>query len=98
MKLVGVNHVGVSLDFYEGMSSIMSNSEADKVYNEQITDGRWKKETYLEPSWNYPQGLSLPEEFLNLTKRLLERGYGQQDIKLIMGENFIRVFKNVWCE
>lgn len=98
VKLVGVNHVGVSLDFYEGMSSIMSNSEADKVYNEQITDGRWKKETYLEPPWNYPQGLSLPEEFLNLTKRLLERGYGQQDIKLIMGENFIRVFKNVWCE
>lgn len=49
MNLVGVNHVTVSLDFYEGISSIMNDTEAVKVYNQQISDGRWKKETYPEP-------------------------------------------------
>lgn len=96
VDLVGINHVAISLDFYEGMSSIMNDSEANQVYNQQLSDGRWKKETYPEPPWNYPNGLTLPDEFPNLTKILLERGYDEEDIRLIMGENFIRVFKDVW--
>src|SRR5690625_232194 len=96
VNLVGIDHVAISLDFYEGMSSITSDTEANLMYKQQILDGRWKKETYPKPPRNYPQGLSLPEEFPNLTKALLERGYSQHDIKLIMGANFIRVFKNVW--
>lgn len=96
VDLVGVEHVAVSLDFYEGMSSVADDYEAKKIYNEQITDGRWKNETYPEPPWHYPQGLSLPEEFPNLTKRLIERGYSESDLGLIMGENFIRVYKEVW--
>lgn len=96
VNLVGVNHVAVSLDFYEGMSSIMDDSEAIKLYKQNIADGMWKQETYPKPPWNYPNGLSLPEEFPNLTKRLLERGYSEQDVRKIMGENFVRVFKSVW--
>lgn len=96
VNLVGINHVAISLDFYEGMSSIVSDSMAFKLYNKQTSDGRWKKETYPLPPWNYPKGLSLPEEFPNLTKRLFERGYSEADVKLILGENFIRVYNEVW--
>ncbi len=96
VKLAGVEHVAISVDFFHGMSSLISDSEAIKFYEQRLTDGKWKKETYQTPPWHYPEGLSLPEEFPNLTKRLLERGYSRQDINLIMGENFIRVFKNVW--
>lgn len=96
VDLVGISHVAVSLDFYEGMSSIMDDAEANRTYSQLISDGRWKKSTYPEPPWHYPNGLTLPEEFPNLTNKLLERGYGEQDIRLIMGENFIRVFKDVW--
>jgi membrane dipeptidase len=40
-----------------------------------------------------PKELNGVEDFPLITKALLERGYSKKDIKKIMGENFIRVFK-----
>lgn len=40
-----------------------------------------------------PQGLDDVAQMPNITKTLLERGYSKKDIKKILGENFIRVFK-----
>ncbi len=40
-----------------------------------------------------PLSLTNVSEFPNITKGLLERGYRRKDIKKILGENFIRVFK-----
>jgi membrane dipeptidase len=31
-----------------------------------------------------------------ITEALLRRGYSEQDVKKIMGENFLRVFEKVW--
>jgi len=39
-----------------------------------------------------PQGLDDVADFPNITKALLERGYGKAAIKKILGGNFIRVF------
>lgn len=40
-----------------------------------------------------PVSLTNVSEFPNITKGLAERGYSKKDIKKILGENFIRVFK-----
>ena len=32
----------------------------------------------------------------NLTAGLLARGYGDADVRKIMGENWLRVFRQVW--
>jgi membrane dipeptidase len=40
-----------------------------------------------------PRGMDDVAAFPNITKALLERGYSKKDIKKILGENFLRVFK-----
>lgn len=41
-----------------------------------------------------PQQLDDVSDFPNITRALLERGYSQSDIRKILGENFIRVFRD----
>lgn len=43
-----------------------------------------------------PEGLENISKFPNLTLGLLKRGYQENEIKKILGENFKRVFKKVW--
>jgi len=40
-----------------------------------------------------PKGLDDVAQMPNITKALMERGYSKKDIKKILGDNFIRVFK-----
>jgi membrane dipeptidase len=42
-----------------------------------------------------PPGLEDVSEFPNLTRGLLKRGYSEQDIKKILGENLLRVWRQV---
>ncbi len=39
------------------------------------------------------QGLDGVADMPNITKALLERGYSKKEIKKILGENFLRIFK-----
>lgn len=56
---------------------------------------------YVGLGSDYDGGISPPYELYDvttypvITKRLFERGYSQEDIKKIMGLNFLRVFKKV---
>jgi membrane dipeptidase len=40
-----------------------------------------------------PQELDDVSDFPLITKGLMERGYSKKDIKKILGENFLRIFK-----
>jgi membrane dipeptidase len=42
-----------------------------------------------------PLGLEGVDKIPNITEELLDRGYEEKDIKKILGENFLRVFKEV---
>jgi len=44
---------------------------------------------------NVPQGLEDVSKMPNLTAALLKRGYKEDDIKKIMGENYLRVVRDV---
>jgi membrane dipeptidase len=44
----------------------------------------------------YPEGLSRYTELENLTRGLVERGYTDEEVRLIMGGNLLRVFETVW--
>ena len=41
-------------------------------------------------------GLNGPLECVNLAKALLARGYSKVDARKILGENFLRLFGEVW--
>lgn len=43
-------------------------------------------------SLSYPVGLEGMDGLPNLTRALLERGWSDEDVKKVLGENFLRVF------
>jgi membrane dipeptidase len=87
--LVGVAHVGIGVDY-----TTRDLPMAD--YEQLITSGAWTRESYPPPPWHYPSGLDDGSGLPNLTKRLLERGFSEQDVRGILGENWLRVFDAVW--
>jgi membrane dipeptidase len=54
--------------------------------------GRGPVDTY-DP---YPEGVHRHTELETLTRGLVARGYDDGEIRGILGENFLRVFEQVW--
>lgn len=98
VQLVGPDHAGLALDYYEGMASVATAEQAQAAYERHIASGTWTPESYPAPPWYYPAGLELPSGFPNLTKALVARGYSDEDIEKILGGNFLRIFRQVWRE
>ncbi len=96
VDLVGVDHVGLGIDYYEGMAGVASDEEAQKIYDGLVASGAWKPDTYPPPPWYYPLGMRRPEELPNFTAALVKGGFSDDDIKKVLGLNFLRVFKEVW--
>ena len=84
--LVGIEHVGLGPDFSEFAIRI-SQWSGMRGNMEGLQYG--DKENYFHPElrdWTH---------FPNITRCLLKRGYSGADIAKVMGENFLRVYKNV---
>ena len=89
--LVGPGHVGIGLDY-------TSRNPPMAEYEQLIADGQWSRESYPPPPWHYPAGLDDASGLPNLTQRLLQRGFSEQDVRGILGENWLRVFGAVWAD
>ncbi len=44
----------------------------------------------------HPRGIESVTGFPNFTRGLLARGYPEADVRKIMGENWLRLFREVW--
>jgi membrane dipeptidase len=106
VRLVGVDHVGLGLDIAEEYyysaedilrkrrllptltSSILQNAE-----DEFLRSGKPKvrHDALYVPPW-----LQRMSDFPIIVKGLKDAGYSEQDIDKILGENFLRVFEEVW--
>ena len=65
-------------------------------YQQRIRDGYWRREEYPPPPYYYPAGIETPRTLARLTTRLAERGFGAEDIRKVLGLNWLRVFRTVW--
>jgi membrane dipeptidase len=87
-ELVGPHHVGIGLDFvYYG----------DQMYRKFLANPeRYPAEGYSpdREDWRYVSPESLPQ----VTEVLLKRRYSEDDIRGILGQNFLRVARQVWKE
>jgi membrane dipeptidase len=101
---VGVEHVGVGLDLaerhYRTADTILEERRmlpgitskfVEEVEDEFIKSGREK----LSFAELYMPWLSRMSQMPMITQALLEGGYSEQDVKKILGENFLRVFERV---
>jgi membrane dipeptidase len=86
-NLVGAKHVGFGSD-------VDFNSTLDRMaYISQYPENVDKSYiTALDKDWGYGWLRYMP----NITKGLVARGYSDQEVKGIIGENFHRLFKKVW--
>ncbi|TDE13995.1 dipeptidase [Jiangella asiatica] len=87
--LVGIEHVALGLDY-------TIRDAPRELYDQYVRDGMWSADTYPPPPWSFPSGLDTAAEFPKLTERLLERGFGEADVRAVLGENWLRVFGTVW--
>ena len=78
--VAGIEHVGVGPDFVSDIFADLYPADVD-----MRSDG-------LDPLARVP-GLYAPRHLPRLTIALLERGFSERDVKLILGENFLRVFR-----
>ncbi len=88
-ELVGSAHVGIGLDY-------TTRNPPMAEYEQLVADGHWSPENYPPPPWHYPDGLEDASGLPKLTQRLVDRGFGDQDVRGILGENWLRVFDAVW--
>jgi membrane dipeptidase len=96
VKLVGIDHISVGIDYFEGQVGTASDEEAWAIYKGEVDKGIWNSKVYSPPPLLFPKGIEMPEKLGNLTAGLLNRGYSEEDVKKIMGLNLVRVFKEVW--
>lgn len=88
---VGWQHAGVGTDHPMQMTRKLSETQLGPLYAQmgfRPEDGiQGKQETLI----GYEDGRDMP----NITRGLVKRGYSDEQIKGILGENFMRVFEQV---
>ncbi|NYS80097.1 MULTISPECIES: dipeptidase [Halomonadaceae] len=88
MNIVGEDAIGIGTDFTQGHGQeFFEWLTHDKGYARRLTDfGKIIN----------PKGIRTIGEFPNLTEALLKRGMSEAQVRKIMGENWVRVLKDVW--
>ena len=84
VNLIGPEHVGF------GMDSVLHVHKPGSTF---------KRNRDYWPESQYPDGGSgyiSPEDLPRLTQALLDRGYGEDAVRAILGGNFLRVASQVW--
>jgi membrane dipeptidase len=88
VNLVGEDTVGIGTDFTQGFSvDFFDWLTHDK--------GRYRRLTNFGKVVN-PEGIRTIGEFPNLTSAMERAGWSETRIRKIMGENWVRVFRDVW--
>ncbi len=95
-ELTSIDNVGIGVDYYEGQHGVESDTVALARYEQRIKDGHWRREEYPPPPYYYPAGIETPRTLARLTRRLAERGFAAEDIRKVLGLNWLRVFRAVW--
>lgn len=96
--LVGVEHVGFGTDMNDsaldrGVTPPGSSLRHYRPTNPEVF-GRGPTERY-DP---FPEGVERHTKLQNLTRGLVARGYTDDEIEMILGGNFLRLFETVWGE
>ncbi len=98
IKLVGVEYAGIGTDFDLDTDDARVPFEERKAMYADTTGERYKKyqmhsnEKYLVGI----EGINHPKRIYDIVEGFIRRGYSDQNIKLILGENFIRATRQIW--
>ncbi len=97
--LGNVDHIGIGTDFSLGSyppHSSKLDTWGTPAYKPVMNEYDKYVTTYQRAPERFAEGFSTYPEIVSVTERLSARGYSQDDIGKILGENFLRVFDRVW--
>ena len=93
VNLVGEDSVGIGTDFTQGQDAAFFDwLSSDKGTGRRLIPKRPGGVTVM------PEGLRTIGEFPNLTRTMLARGWPEERIRKVMGENWLSFLKEVWGE
>jgi membrane dipeptidase len=95
-ELVGTAHVGIGMDFNRGMAPYSTFDEQEAAFETVRHGGLWREGDLPAPPWRYAPEIETPAGTYNLTAGLLRHGFSYDEVRAIMGQNFLRVFHAVW--
>jgi len=91
VNLVGEDTVGIGTDFTQGQDAeFFEWLSHDKGTGRRLIPSRPGGVTVM------PEGLRTIGDFPNLTGALLDAGWPEPRVRKVMGENWMRVLKDVW--
>ncbi|MDX8499042.1 dipeptidase [Mesorhizobium sp. VK4C] len=96
VSLVGIDHVGLGLDYWWGTLPFSDVDTAIEMWEHYVSVGMWSPAAYPRPPHYNPPEIERPEMLLGMTQGLLRRGYKENDVQKILGLNWLRVFRDVW--
>ncbi|RMC29816.1 dipeptidase [Paracoccus alkanivorans] len=96
--MIGIDRVTLGIDYYTGQDPYIDVEAAKAAYNARIADNTWSPKAYPPPPHHYPAGIETPATMPALTEALLRRGFTEEDIRKVYGENLIRMYETVWGE
>jgi membrane dipeptidase len=88
-KLVGIEHAGIGTD-----SDLAGYDALPPEIYEQLKAGY--KSSYAFRDRIDIEGLDHPKKIYDLTEGLIRRGYGDDNIRAVLGENFRRALGEIW--
>lgn len=86
-RLVGVDHIGLGPDFVNGPGRNDPGT---------VDRSRMPAQVYSEKPWLYVKGFEDISELPNVTQGLIGRGWSTGEIRKVLGENWLRVYRQVW--
>jgi membrane dipeptidase len=81
---VGIQHVGLGPDFLEDSLRDLGKEAIESAGYDPALADRWT------------EGCDRSEQLPAFTARLLARGFSEDEIEMVLGSNFMRVFREVW--
>jgi membrane dipeptidase len=88
-RLVGIDHIALGPDFIQGrnepgqISGAQSFVMAPEAYSPQMP-------------WFYVKGFENIGELPNVAQGLLGRGWSVENVRKVLGENWLRIYEKVW--
>jgi membrane dipeptidase len=92
--IAGPHHVGIGLDLDEADTP----PEHYLTWDGQPGLGRHPFPQGFLPPWPWIYAIRSMADFMDIPEAMLQRGFSEDDVVGILGENFLRVFRTVWGE
>ena len=87
VNLIGPRHVGIGLDYLYDLPAWLDIVQTPNNASRYPDDGDYRRMDVR---------FADPEELPELTEIMLQHGYADKDVRGVLGENWLRVIREVW--